>query len=150
MKRLIRNAIWIVAAGLTGCASEPQTVNTSDMCAQIGHFANSSDNDHRVRWVELSADRRCTGDSSTGASQMCQFLTTTSSVDVDRERALECLHDTNVERYTSGDLTMVRYTARLAEYTDRRVLVRVEYPVGAQSKSSLKISAQRLPPLRQL
>src|SRR3569833_4636559 len=100
MKRLMRNAIWIVAAGLTGCASEPPLGNTADMCAQIGHFANSSQNDHMAHWVELSADRRCTGDPSSGASQMCQFLTTTSSVDVDRERALECLHDTNVERYT--------------------------------------------------
>lgn len=150
MNRLMRNAIWIIAAGLTGCASEPQIVNAGDMCAQIGHFANSSHKDHLVHWVELSGDRRCTGDPSTGASQMCQFLTTTSSVDVDRERALECLHDTNVERYTSGDLTMVRYTARLAEYTDDRVLVRVEYPVDTRSKSSLKISAQRVPAMHHL
>jgi hypothetical protein len=120
------------------------------MCAQIGHFANSSHRDHMVHWVELSGDRRCTGDSSTGAAQMCEFLTTTSSVDIDRERALECLHDTNVERYTSAELTMVRYTARLADYTDDRVLVRVEYPVDTQSKSSLKISAQRVSPLHRL
>jgi len=150
MNRLMHNAIWIVAAGLTGCASEPPTVNTSDMCAQIGHFANSSNNDHAVHWVEFTSDRRCTGDQSPGASQMCQFLIATSSVDVDRERALECLHDTNVERYTNGELTVVRYTARLAEYTDDKVLVRVEYPVSTQAKSSLKISAQRVAPMHHL
>jgi hypothetical protein len=113
------------------------------MCGQIAHFANSTANDHAVHWVELTADRKCTSDSYAPGAQLCQFLTTTMSPDIDRERALECLHDTVVDRNTDGQLTTVRYTARLAEHTERLVLVRVEYPADTQVKSSLKISAQR-------
>jgi hypothetical protein len=123
MKTPVRQVLWIAAAGLTGCASEAT--------------------DHSVHWVELTADRNCTGDSYAPGARLCQFLATTTSPDVDRARALECLHDTVVDRYTDGQLTTVRYTARLAQYTDRLVVVRVEYPADTQVKSALKISAQR-------
>ena len=142
--RLMRHALWIVVAAMTGCASEPSVVS-GDMCSQIAHFANSPMNDHAIHWVELTSDRKCTSDSASyepGAS-LCQFLTTTTSPDIDRERALECLHDTLVDRSTEGQLTTVRYTARLAEGADRFVIVRVEYPADMQVKTSLKISSQR-------
>lgn len=142
--RLMRHALWIVAATMVGCASEPPT-SSNDMCGQIAHFANSPANDHAIHWVELTADRKCTSDSDSyqPGAQLCQFLTTTTSAGIDRERALACLHDTEVDRYTEGQLTTLRYTARLAEGTDRFVIVRVEYPADSRVKTSLKISSQR-------
>jgi hypothetical protein len=145
MRSLTRHALWIAVAGITGCASEPPAIS-GDICGPIAHFANAPANDHLVHWVEYTADRKCTSDNSEQGQQLCQFLTTTPSPDVDRQRALECLHDTMVERYTEGQITRVRYTARLAKQTDRKVMVRVEYPADTQVKSSLKISAVREAP----
>jgi hypothetical protein len=134
-----------MVAAMTGCASEPAAVNSGDMCGQIAHFANSPMNDHGIHWVELTSDRKCTSDSQSyePGARLCQYLTTTTSPDIDRARALECLHDTLVDRSTEGQPTTVRYTARLAEGADRFVIVRVEYPADTQVKTSLKISSQR-------
>jgi len=142
--RLMRTALWIGVAALTGCASEPST-SSSDLCGQIASFANSPTNDHAIHWVELTSDRKCTSDSASyqPGARLCQYLTTTTSPDIDRDRALQCLHDTQIDRVTEGELTTVRYTSRLTEGTDRFVLVRVEYPVDSQVKTSLKISSQR-------
>ena len=145
MKRLMRHALWVLVAGVTGCASEPPA-SSGGLCSQIAHFANSPVNDRVVHWVEFSADRKCTSDNSAQGTQLCQFLTTTASPDVDRQGALACLHDTMVDRYTEGQVTTVRYTARLVQQTDRNVMVRVEYPADTQVKSSLKISAVREAP----
>jgi hypothetical protein len=145
MKGLTRHALWILVAGVTGCASEPPA-SSGDICGQIAHFANSPANDHLVHWVEYTADRKCSSDNSEQGQQLCQFLTTTPSPDVDRQNALACLRDTMVERYTQGQVTTVRYTARLVQQTDRKVMVRVEYPADTEVKSSLKISAVREAP----
>jgi hypothetical protein len=150
MKNLVRNTVLLVAAATTGCASAPPPSST-DICQQIARFGNSS-NDRSVHWVELTSDRKCqSGDYQPGA-QLCQYLTATSSPAAHIHSALECLRDTDMERYDGNDApypVTIRYTSRMALYTDPLVYVRIEYPAGTGTPSAVRISAQRLTVWRQ-
>jgi hypothetical protein len=149
MKTLIRNALLAVIAGTAGCASAPPS--SADICGQIARFGNSS-TDHSVHWVELTGDRNCESGGYEPGVQLCQYLTSTNSPDVQVHTALECLRDTKVERYDGRDApypVTIRYTSHLTEYVDRLVLVRVEYPANSKVPSSLRISTQRITPFRQ-
>jgi hypothetical protein len=67
-------------------------------------------------------------------------------------KALECFRDTDAEVYDGRDApypVTMRYTSRMAEHTDRLMIVRLEYPAHTKAPDSLRISAQRVRPFRQ-
>jgi hypothetical protein len=149
MKSLIRNTLPAIAAAIAGCASVPST--SADICGQIAGFANSSSN-RSVHRVELTGDRKCESGGYQPGVQLCQYLTSTGSPDMHIRKALECLRDTDIDRYDGNDApypVTIRYTSRMAEYTDRLVLVRIEYPADTKVPASLTISAQKVTAFRQ-
>jgi len=149
MKSPIRNTLLAVAAATAGCASVP--ASAADICSQIAQFANSS-HDHLVHRVVLTRDHKCESGGYQPGEQLCQYLTSSSSPDVHIRKALECLRDTDAERYDGRDApypVTIRYTSRLAEYTDRLMIVRVEYPADTKVPDSLMISAQRVRAFKQ-
>jgi hypothetical protein len=149
MKSPIRNTVLALAAATAGCAAVP--AGAADICSQIAQFANSS-RDHRVHRVELSRDHKCESGGYQPGEELCQYLAATSSPDRHLREALECLRDTDLERYNGRDApypVTIRYTSRLAEYTDRLMIVRIEYPADTKVPASLTISAQRVRDFRQ-
>jgi hypothetical protein len=105
-----------------------------------------------VHWVKLTVDHKCESAGYQPGAQLCQYLTSTGTPDMHRRKALECLRDTDMDRYDGKDApypVTVRYTSRMAEYTDRLVVVRIEYPADTKTPDSLRISAQRIPAFRQ-
>ena len=146
MKSLIRNTLLAVAAAAAGCAFEPPSTS-ADICGQIARFGNSS-TDRTVHWVELTGDHNCEAGGYQPGVQLCQYLTSTSSPGTYIREALECLRDTDMERYDGNDAPFrpatIRYTSRLAVHTDRLVMVRIEYPADTKAPASLRISAQKL------
>jgi hypothetical protein len=151
MKSLIGNTLLLVAAATAaGCASAPP-LSSTDICQQIARFGNSSP-DRSVHWVELTSDRKCESGGYQPGAQLCQYLTATSSPAAHIHSALECLRDTDMERYDGNDApypVTIRYTSRTAIYTDRLVYVRIEYPAGNGTPAAMRISAQRLTAWRQ-
>jgi len=149
MKSLLRNTLPAVAAAIAGCASVPPS--SADICGQIARFANSS-TDHSVHRVELTGDRKCESGGYQPGMQLCQYLTSTSSPDMHIPKALECLRDTDMDRYDGTDApypVTIRYTSYMAEYTDRLVIIRIEYPADTKVPASLRISAQKVMAFRQ-
>jgi hypothetical protein len=144
MKSLIRNTLLVLAAATSGCASAPPS--TADTCGQIARFANSA-TDRSVHWVELTGDRKCESGGYQPGAQLCQYMTSASSPGMYLHQALECLRDNDMERYDGNDApypVTIRYTSRNAEYTNRLVYVRIEYPADTKAPTALRISAQRL------
>lgn len=151
MKSPIRNTLLALAAATAGCASVSVSASPVDICRQIAQFANSS-HDHLVHRVELTGDHKCDSGGSQPGEQLCQYLTSSGSPDMQIRHALECLRDTDVERYDGRDApypVTVRYTSRMAEYTDQLMIVRIEYPANTKVPGSLRISTQRVRPFRQ-
>jgi hypothetical protein len=149
MKSPIRNTLLAVAAATAGCASVP--ASAADICDQIAQFANSS-HDHLVHLVVLTRDHKCESGGYQPGEQLCQYLTSGNSPDVHIRNALECLRDTDTERYDGRDApypVTIRYTSRLAEHTDRLTIVRLEYPGDTKAPDSLRISAQRVRAFKQ-
>jgi hypothetical protein len=148
MNSRIRN--MLVALGATaGCASLP--ASAAEICSEIAQFANAG-RDHMVHMVELTADHKCESGGYQPGDQLCRFLTSTGSPDGHIRDSLECLRDTDMERYGGRDApyrVTMRYTSRMAEYTDNLVIVRIEYPADTTTPSSVRISAQRVMPFRQ-
>ena len=138
-----------VAAASAGLASVP--ASAADICEQIARFANFS-RDHLVHWVALTRDHKCESGGYQPGEQLCQYLTSGSSPDMQIRTALECLRDTDAERYNGRDApypVTMRYTSRMAEHTELLVIVRLEYPADMKVPDSLRISAQRVGPFRQ-
>ena len=150
MKSPIRNSLLALAAATAGCASVP--ASAVDICRQIAQFANSS-HDHLVHRVALSGDHKCDSGGYQPGEQLCQYLTSSGSPDMHIHEALECLRDTDVERYDGRDApyfpVTIRYTSRMAEYTDQLMIVRIEYPANTKVPASLRISTQRVRAFRQ-
>ena len=149
MKSPIGSTLLALAAVTAGCASVP--ASAVDICRQIAQFANSS-HDHLVHRVALTGDHKCESGGYQPGEQLCQYLTSSGSPDMHIRQALECLRDTDVERYDGRDApypVTVRYTSRMAEYTDQLMLVRIEYPANTKVPTSLRISTQRVRPFRQ-
>jgi hypothetical protein len=142
-------SLMLVALGTTvGCASIP--ASAAEICSEIARFANSS-HDHRVHMVELTTDHKCAAGGYQPGDELCRFLTSTGSPDVHIRESLECLRDTDMERYAGRDApyrVTIRYTSRMAEYTDNLVIVRIEYPADTSMPTSMRISAQRVMPFR--
>ena len=150
MKSHIRNTLLAVAAATAGYAAGPARAAT-DICSQIAQFANSS-HDHLVHHVVLTRDHKCESGGYQPGELLCQYLTSGSSPDTQIRNALECLRDTDAERYDGRDApypVTIRYTSRSAEYTDRLMIVRVEYPADTKAPDSLRISAQRVRAFKQ-
>ncbi len=148
MNSLVRTTLLAVAATTAGCASVPSS--PPDICGQIARFANSS-TDHSVHWVALTDGHKCESGSYQPGAQLCQYLTATNSPDLHIHNALECLRDTDMDRYDGRDApypVTIRYTSRLAEFTDRLMIVRIEYPADTKAPAALKISAQRVTAFR--
>ena len=148
MKSPIRNTLLAIAAATAGCAAEP--ASAADICSQIAQFANSS-HDHLVHQVVLTRDHKCESGGYQPGEQLCQYLTLSSSPDMHIRKALECLRDTDAERYDGRDApypVTIRYTSRMAEYTNRLMIVRLEYPADTKVPVSLRISAQKVRPFR--
>jgi hypothetical protein len=147
MNSRIRN--MLVALGATaGCASLP--ASAAEICSEIARFANSS-HDHLVHMVELTTDHKCAAGGYQPGDELCRFLTSTGSPDVHIRESLECLRDTDMERIAGRDApyrVTIRYTSRMAEYTDNLVIVRIEYPADTSMPTSMRISAQRVMPFR--
>jgi hypothetical protein len=142
----MKNMLWVA---LAGCASVP--ASGAEICTEIARFANSS-HDHLVHMVEITADHKCESGGYQPGGQLCRFLTSTGSPDVHIRESLECLRDTDTERYSGPDApyrVTIRYTSRMAVYTDNLVIVRIEYPADTNMRSSMRISAQRVTPFRQ-
>ena len=149
MKSPIRNTLLAVAAATAGYVSVP--ARAADICTQIAQFANSS-HDHLVHQVVLTRDHKCESGGYQPGELLCQYLTSSSSPDTHIRNALECLRDTDAERYDGRDApypVTIRYTSRLAEHTDRLTIVRVEYPADTKVPDSLRISAQRVRAFKQ-
>jgi hypothetical protein len=149
MRSLTRNTLLAATATIAGCASAPPP--SADICGQIAQFANSSTN-RSVHRVELTGERNCESGGYQPGAQLCQYLTSTGSPDMHIHKALECLRDTDMERYDGNDApypVTIRYTSDGAEYTDRLVIVRIEYPADMKVPASLRISAQRVSDFRQ-
>jgi hypothetical protein len=147
MNSRIRN--MLVALGATaGCASLP--ASAAEICSEIAQFANAG-RDHMVHMVELTADHKCESGGYQPGDQLCRFLTSTGSPDGHIRDSLECLRDTDIERYGGRDApyrVTMRYTSRMAEFTDNLVIVRIEYPADTTMPTSVRISAQRVTPFR--
>jgi hypothetical protein len=149
MKSLIRNTLLVTAAATAACASA--TASSADICDQIAQFANSS-HDHLVHRVELTVDHKCESGGYQPGEQLCQYLTSTNAPGMQIRQALECLRDTDMERYDGTDApypVTIRYTSRLAEHTDRLMIVRIEYPADTKGPVALRISTQRSRAFRQ-
>jgi hypothetical protein len=149
MKSHIRNTLLAAAAATAACASA--TASAADICSQIAQFANSS-RDHLVHQVELTSDHKCESGGYQPGEQLCQFLTSTNSPGMHIRQALECLRDTDMERYDGRDApypVTIRYTSRLAEHTARLTIVRIEYPADTKMPASVRISTQRSRDFRQ-
>lgn len=147
MNSPIRNMLVALAAS-AGCASVP--ASAAEICSEIAQFANSS-HDHMVHMVELTADHKCESGGYQPGDQLCRFLTSAGSPDVHIRASLECLRDTQMERYHGKDApypVTIRYTSRAAEHTENLVIVRIEYPADTNVPTSLRISAQRVMPFR--
>jgi hypothetical protein len=142
-------SLMLVALGTTvGCASIP--ASAAEICREIARFANSS-HDHLVHMVELTTDHKCAAGGYEPGDELCRFLTSTGSPDVHIRESLECLRDTDMERYNGRDApypVTIRYTSRMAEYTENLVIVRIEYPANTNLPTSMRISAQRVAPFR--
>jgi hypothetical protein len=142
-------SLMLVALGTTvGCASIP--ASAAEICREIARFANSS-HDHLVHMVELTTDHKCAAGGYEPGDELCRFLTSTGSPDVHIRESLECLRDTDMERIAGRDApyrVTIRYTSRMAEYTDNLVIVRIEYPADTSMPTSMRISAQRVMPFR--
>jgi hypothetical protein len=142
-------SLMLVALGTTvGCASIP--ASAAEICSEIARFANSS-HDHLVHMVELTTDHKCAAGGYQPGDELCRFLTSTGSPDVHIRESLECLRDTDMERIAGRDApyrVTIRYTSRMAEYTDNLVIVRIEYPADTSMPTSMRISAQRVMPFR--
>lgn len=148
MNGRIRNML-VALAGTAGCASVP--ASAAEICSEIAAFANSS-HDHLVHVVELTADHKCESGGYQPGDQLCRFLTSVGSPDMHIRASLECLRDTDMERYDGKDApyrVTMRYTSRMAEHTDKLVIVRIEYPADTTTPTSVRISAQRVLPFRQ-
>src|ERR1700744_3851141 len=140
MQSLIRNTLLVVAAATTGCVSAPPS--SPGICQQIARFGNSAP-DRSVHWVELTSDRKCESGNYQPGAQLCQYLTSTNSPAAQIHSALECLRDTDMERYDGNDApypVTIRYTSRTAIYTDRLVYVRIEYPAATKVPGAVRIS----------
>jgi hypothetical protein len=138
----------VALAATAACASAP--ASAAEICSEIAQFANSG-HDHLVHMVELTADHKCESGGYQPGDQLCRFLTSTGSPDVHIRESLECLRDTQMERYDGRDApyrVTIRYTSRMAEYTDNLVIVRIEYPADTDVQTSMRISAQRVLPFR--
>jgi hypothetical protein len=149
MKSPVRNTLLALATATAGCASVP--AGAVDICTQIAQFANSA-HDHLVHRVALTGDHKCESGGYQPGEQLCQYLTSSGSPDLHIRQALACLRDTDVERYDGRDApypVTVRYTSRMAEYTDQLMIVRIEYPANTKVPASLIISTQRVRPFRQ-
>ena len=149
MNSHIRNKLLVaLAATAAGCVSGPASAD--EICSQIGQFANAA-RDHMVHMVELTADHKCESGGYQPGDELCRFLTSTGSPDVHIRESLECLRDTDMERYAGKDApyrVTLRYTSRMAEHTDNLVIVRIEYPADTNMPTSVRISAQRVMPFR--
>jgi hypothetical protein len=148
MNSRIRNTLLVTLAATAGCASLP--ASAGEICSEIARFANSS-HDHMVHMVELTADRKCESGGYQPGDQLCRFLTSAGSPDVHIRQSLGCLRDTDMERYNGRDApypVTIRYTSRMAEYTENLVIVRIEYPANTNLPTSMRISAQRVAPFR--
>jgi hypothetical protein len=100
----------------------------------------------------LTRDHKCESGGYQPGELLCQYLTSSSSPSAHIRQALECLRDTDAERYDGRDApypVTMRYTSRLAEHTDRLMIVRVEYPADTKVPDSVRISAQRVKAFRQ-
>lgn len=147
MNSRVRNMLVALAA-TAGCASVP--ANATEICSEIARFANSV-HDHMVHMVELTDDHRCESNGYQPGDELCRFLTSSGTPDGRIRESLECLRDTDMERYNGRDApyrVTMRYTSRMAEGTDNLVIVRVEYPADTTMPSSVRISAQRVMPFR--
>lgn len=145
MNSRIRNTLLVALASAAGCA----TASAGEICSEIAQFANSA-RDHRVHVVELT-DHTCESGGYQPGDQLCRFLTSAGSPDVHIRQSLECLRDTQMERYDGKDApyrVTMRYTSRMAEHTDNLVIVRIEYPADTSAPNSVRISAQRVLPFR--
>jgi hypothetical protein len=148
MNGRIRDMLMVALASTAGCASVP--ASAAEICSEIARFANSG-RDHLVHMVELTADHKCESGGYQPGDELCRFLTSTGSPEVHIRESLECLRDTDMERYAGRDApyrVTIRYTSRMAQYTDNLVIVRVEYPADTNMPTSVRISAQRVMPFR--
>ena len=146
MNSRIRNKVLVALAATAGCASVP--ASAAEICSEIAQFANSA-RDHLVHVVELTADHKCESGGYQPGDELCRFLTSTGSPDVHIRGSLECLRDTDMERYAGKDApyrVTLRYTSRMAEHTDNLVIVRIEYPADTSVPNAVRISAQRVMP----
>jgi hypothetical protein len=146
MNSRMRNMLVVALASTAGCASVP--ASAAEICSEIARFANSG-HDHLVHMVELTADRKCESGGYQPGNELCRFLTSAGSPDVSIRESLECLRDTEMERYAGKDApyrVTIRYTSRMAEHTDNLVIVRIEYPADTNMPTSVRISAQRVMP----
>jgi len=149
MNSRIRNMLPVMLAATAGCACLP--ARAAEICSEIARFANSS-HDHLVHMVALTADHKCESSGYQPGDQLCRFLASTGSPDAHIRESLECLRDIEAERYDGRDApyrVTIRYTSRMAEYTDNLVIVRIEYPADTTMPTSVRISAQRVTPFRQ-
>ena len=145
MNSRIRNLLLVALSATAGCASVP--ASAAGICSEIAQFANSG-RDHLVHMVELT-DHKCESGGYQPGDQLCRFLTAAGSPDGHIRASLECLRDTQMERYDGKDApypVTIRYTSRMAEYTDNLVIVRIEYPADTSVPTSVRISAQRVMP----
>lgn len=148
MNSRIRNMLLVALASTAGCASIP--ASAGEICSEIAQFANAA-RDHLVHVVELTADHKCESGGYQPGDQLCRFLTSAGSPDVHIRQSLECLRDTEMERYDGRDApyrVTMRYTSRMAEHTDNLVIVRIEYPADMSVPTAVRISAQRVLPFR--
>jgi hypothetical protein len=148
MNSRIRSLVLVALGTTVGCASIP--ASAAEICSEIARFANSS-HDHLVHMVELTTDHKCAAGGYEPGDELCRFLTSTGSPDVHIRESLECLRDTDMERYAGRDApyrVTMRYTSRMAEHTDNLVIVRIEYPADTSMPTSMRISAQRVMPFR--
>ncbi|HEY6924696.1 MAG TPA: hypothetical protein VI653_14580 [Steroidobacteraceae bacterium] len=148
MNGRLRNKLLVALAATAGCVSVPASAD--EICSEIAQFANAA-RDHAVHVVELTADHKCNSGGYQPGDQLCRFLTSSGSPDVHIRQSLECLRDTDMERYDGRDApyrVTIRYTSRAAEHTDNLVLVRIEYPGDTKVPNSVRISAQRVMPFR--
>jgi hypothetical protein len=145
----IRNKLLVaLAATAAGCVAGPASAD--EICSQIGQFANAA-RDHMVHMVELTADHKCESGGYQPGDELCRFLTSSGSPDVHIRESLECLRDTDMERYEGKDApyrVTIRYTSRAAAHTDNLVIVRIEYPADTSVPTAVRISAQRVMPFQ--
>jgi len=142
--------LLVALAATAGAVSVP--ASATGICSEIAQFANSS-HDHLVHMVEVTADHRCESGGYQPGDQLCRFLISSGSTDAHIRESLECLKgETDMERYNGKDApyrVTIRYTSRMAEYTDSLVIVRIEYPADTNMPTSVRILAQRVAPFRQ-